>query len=631
MSVADLDTLLEKAKERLAKRHFAQARNTITKALRIEPHSPLVLQLAGAIASELGNHTEAIRHLQQAAQLAPSSFGVHFNLGKVLHLAGRLDESLAAYSVAVALRPEVADIHLGYGSALLSADKLEEAEASLREAVRLNPESVDAYYNIAMVFDRLRNHEAAAAAWGNVLRRDPSSAEAKFFMGKCLQELCHWKGFDDRLNALGAEIKEDRTSLGTAFYALWFWDEPRILRKAAELEVVLNKAVVSRKSAPRVQPRAQIHVAYVSADFRNHAVSKLMSGLFEAHDRKRFRITAVALTKGDGSVERRRVEKFADVFMDVHEEPQSEAIARTLRHQKVDIAVDLTGFTGHARPAIFAHRAAPIQVNYLGYPGTTGLPAMDYIVVDPFLASDEVRRHASEKLVLLPDCYQCNDRSRPKVVEAPPRSSWGLPEDGFVFASFNQQSKITPPVFDVWMRILRRVDRSVLWLLVYVEKAKDNLRAEAKARGVDPSRLVFAGKAPNEQHIARLALADLQLDTFPYNAHTTASDSLWAGSPLVTLPGKSFASRVCGSILTTIGLLELIAGSWEEYEGIAVRLAHDREALDKVKARIAVGRDASPLFDISRYCRNLERAYEEMIAISASGRPPEEIDVRTLA
>ena len=221
-----------------------------------------------------------------------------------------------------------------------------------------------------------------------------------------------------------------------------------------------------------------------------------MSGLFEAHDRKHIKTTAVALTKGDGSAERQRVEKFADGFMDVHEEPQNEVIARTLRRQEVDIAVDLTGYTGNARPAIFAHRAAPIQVNYLGYPGTTGLPAMDYIIVDPFIASGEVREHASEKLVLLPDCYQCNDRSRPKVVEVPSRSACELPEDGFVFASFNQQSKITPPVFDVWMRILQKVDRGVLWLLVYVEKAKDNLRAEAKARGVDPSRLVFAEKRP---------------------------------------------------------------------------------------------------------------------------------------
>jgi predicted O-linked N-acetylglucosamine transferase (SPINDLY family) len=413
---------------------------------------------------------------------------------------------------------------------------------------------------------------------------------------------------------------------------LWFWDEPRVHRRSAELEIVLNKAAIPAKSTRRTftERREQIHVAYISADFRNHAVSKLMSGLFEAHDRKRFKTTAVALTEGDGSIERQRVEKFADAFMDVHDEAQSEAIARTLRKQEVDIAVDLTGLTGNARPAIFAYRAAPIQVNYLGYPGTTGLPAMDYMIVDPFIAGDEVRKHASEKLVLLPDCYQCNDRNRPEAVEIPSRSSGGLPEDGFVFASFNQQSKITPPVFDVWMRILRRVDRSVLWLLVYVEKAKDNLRAEAKARGVDPSRLVFADKAPNDQHIARLALADLQLDTFPYNAHTTASDSLWAGSPLVTLPGKSFASRVCGSILTTIGLPELIAGSWEEYENIAVRLAHDLDALDNVKARIAAGRDASPLFDISRYCRNLERAYEEMVAIAASGRPPEEIDVRKL-
>jgi predicted O-linked N-acetylglucosamine transferase (SPINDLY family) len=627
----NMAALVDLAKERLAKGQLTAAQSAIGKALHIDPKSVFALQLAGAIASELGKKTEAVRLLQRAAQLAPSSFGVHFNLGKALHLAGRVNESLDAYSVALALRSDVPDVHLAYGSALLTAQKLEEAEARLREAIRLNPESVDAYYNIAQVFEGLRNPEAAAAAWGNVVRRDPESAEAKFFMGRCLQELCYWKGFDQRLSALRSEINEGHTSRGTAFYALWFWDEPRIHRQSAELETVLNKAAVPAKFTrrKRLEPCEQIRVAYISADFRKHAVSKLMSGLFEAHDRKRFTTTAVALTEGDGSHERQRVEKFADVFMDVHED-QNEVIASTLRRQEIDIAVDLTGYTGNARPSIFAHRAAPIQVNYLGYPSTTGLPAMDYIIVDPFIASGEVREHASEKLVLLPDCYQCNDRSRPKVVEIPSRSDCELPEDGFVFASFNQQSKITPSVFDVWMRILRKVDRGVLWLLVYVEKARDNLRTEAKARGVDPSRLVFAKNAPHEQHIARLALADLQLDTFPYNAHTTASDSLWAGSPILTLAGRSFPSRVCGSILTTIGLPDLIASSWEEYENMAVRLAQNRNALDKFKARVAVGRENSPLFDISRYCRNLERAYEEMVAIAASGRPPAEIDVRRL-
>jgi predicted O-linked N-acetylglucosamine transferase (SPINDLY family) len=363
-------------------------------------------------------------------------------------------------------------------------------------------------------------------------------------------------------------------------------------------------------------------------------MSGLITGVFEAHDRSRFETIGVSLSKDDGSPERRRIEKAFDSFLDVHAS-KPEAVTQLLRERKIDIAVDLMGHTLEARPEIFAGRAAPVQVSYLGFPGTLAMPAIDYMVVDGFIATDELRRTSTEKLVILPDCYWCNDSKRKAVAAPDPRqrAAWGLPEDAFVFASFNQLRKITPEVFDVWMRILRQVDGSVLWLLAttekpVAEKAASNLKAEAARRGVNPGRLIFAERTEPDMHAARVALADLHIDTFPYTSHTTANDVLWAGCPIMTRVGVGFASRVCGSLLTAIGAPDLITSSWTDYEALAVALARDPARLEAIRARIREGRAKSPLFDTTRFCRNLEAAYQVMLETSAAGRPPAEIDLR---
>jgi predicted O-linked N-acetylglucosamine transferase (SPINDLY family) len=301
-----------------------------------------------------------------------------------------------------------------------------------------------------------------------------------------------------------------------------------------------------------------------------------------------------------------------------------------MREQEIDVAVDLMGYTDDCRPQVFLSRAAPVQVSFLGFPGTSGMAAMDYIVADPFIAGGDLRGIATEKLVILPDCYQCNQGWRPPAVEAPSRSDCQLPEDGVVFCNFNQAKKITPDVFDLWMRILRRVEGSVLWLLKPPDPATANLRSEAERRGVDPQRIVFADRVEHDLHIARNGLPDLHLDTFPYNAHTTASDALRGGAPILTRAGASFPARVCGSLLTTIGVPELITQSAEAYASLAVELAHDRDRLAALRRRIEHGRVHSPLFDTARYCRNIETSYSAMVERSRAGMAPEEIDVRTL-
>ena len=308
---------------------------------------------------------------------------------------------------------------------------------------------------------------------------------------------------------------------------------------------------------------------------------------------------------------RQRLARAFDRFLDVSKMPYRQA-AELIHADQIDVLVDLTGYTGPTRSMILAHRPAPIQVNYLGYPSTMGADFIDYIIVDRFVVPADQQPFFSEKLVHLPDCYQCNDNKRPIAAHAPLRADFRLPADAFVFCCFNNAYKITPDFFDIWMRLLRAVPGSVLWLLAYNEWAKENLAREAAARGVDPARIVFAPILPVPEHLARLRLADLFLDTLPYNAHTTASDALWAGLPLVTCVGDTFAGRVAGSLLRAVGLPELVTSSLEEYEALALRLARDPTFLAGLRARLANNRLTCPLFDTARFTRNLEEAYCQM-------------------
>jgi predicted O-linked N-acetylglucosamine transferase (SPINDLY family) len=363
--------------------------------------------------------------------------------------------------------------------------------------------------------------------------------------------------------------------------------------------------------------RERITLGYLSADFQEHATAHLISELFELHDRSRFRVLGYSYGADDGGAARRRIRESFDEFIDLEDAAHADAAAR-IRADGVDILVDLKGYTTAARPEIMALRPAPIQVSYLGYPGTMGMRAIDYILVDRFVAPADQQEHFTETLVHLPECYLVNDRRRP-IAQAHSRAEYGLPESGFVFCCFNSPHKITPAIFDIWMRLLERVPGSVLWLLEASPAAMANLRREAEARLQGGSeRLRFAPSLANAEHLARFAVADLFLDTLPYNAHTLTSDALWGGCPVLTLSGETFASRVAGSILHAAGLPELVTSTLEEYEATALRLAGDRAELVRLRARIERNRMDAPLFDTPRFARDLEAAFEWMIQ-KASG------------
>jgi predicted O-linked N-acetylglucosamine transferase (SPINDLY family) len=413
--------------------------------------------------------------------------------------------------------------------------------------------------------------------------------------------------------------------VATPFSVLTLIDSPRLQQCAAESWVARNcPPRWTLPPLPRRQRAERLRIGYYSADFYHHATTVLAEDLFGRHDRQRFEIVGLRFGRHRADEVTQRLATAFDRFIDVHERSDID-VARLSRELGIDIAVDLKGMTEQHRLGIFAHRAAPVQVNYLGFPGTSGASYMDYIIADRMLIPERYRDCYGEKVVYLPNSYQINGRGRAIAATAPTREQIGLPAQGFVFCCFNNVYKITPAVFDVWMSVLRRVAGSVLWLMEGGADAATRLREAAEARGVGGERLVFAERLPTAQHLARHRLADLFIDTLPCNAHTTASDALWAGLPLVTCAGESFASRVASSLLHTVGLPELIARNLTQYESLIVRLANEPVRLAALRERLERNRLQGPLFDLDRYVQGLESAYQMMYERHQSGQPPEHI------
>jgi predicted O-linked N-acetylglucosamine transferase (SPINDLY family) len=437
----------------------------------------------------------------------------------------------------------------------------------------------------------------------------------------CAAKLCAWDRWTRFAVELPAHIADGKAVV-SPFMLLGYSDDPALQRQCAR-----NYSDHRVPSSPTplwtggARRHDKIRVAYLSADFRRHPMTSVITGLFEAHDRAAFEISGISFGIDDGSPMRRRLIAAFDRFDDVRGMVDEE-IAKLLYEHEIDIAIDRNGHTRDSRPGILARRPAPVQVNYLGYPGTMGARFIDYIIADKVVVPFEHQQFFTEKIVHLPDCYQVNDDKRKIADTTPTRREAGLPERGFVFCCFNNNWKITPAMFDIWMRLLHRVEGSVLWLLRDNDGAERNLRQEAALRGVDPARLVFAGRLPAEAHLARHRLADLFLDTLPYNAHTTASDALWVGLPVVTCMGETFAARVAASLLRAIGMPELIAADLADYETLALRLAQDSALLAGTKAKLQWQRDTHPLFDTGRFARHIEAAYRTMEEIRQRGEAP---------
>lgn len=589
-------------------------------AIALEPDNPSNFYNRGNALRELKRFDEAMASYDRAIELKPDDAEVFNNRGNTLQELNRFEEAVTSYDRAAAIAPSYVEAFNNRGVALQALKRLEEALASYNQALALKPEYGDGFINRGTALQELKRFREAMASFDQALALVPDHRYGLTGLADCVMKLCDWTRQGQLAGEVCRHVLEHKSCI-SPFVLLGYSDD-------ASLQLACAENYMKDQSFGSPQPLGgdavwrgdKIKVAYLGSNFRSHASAHLAE-LFEQHDRSRFEVIGVSFGPDDGSEMRTRLAAAFDQFIDVRS-MRDEDVARMLIDNRIDIAVDLNGHTQGARPGILAHRPAPIQINYNGFPATTGAQFIDYIVADAMVLPFDQQANYSECIVHLPDCYWIQDRKRVPAAHMPTRSEVGLPPQGIVFCCFNNQWKITPTVFDVWMRILKSVDGSVIWLFQDNKDAEVNLRNEAAARGIDPARLVFAGHLPLDEHLARHRLADLFLDTLPYNAHTTAADALWCGLPVLTCLGKTFAGRVAASMLSATGLSELVTSSLEEYESLAIRLATEGSLLRGVREKLEQNRLSSPLFDADRYCRHIEAAYATMWELWQRGERP---------
>jgi protein O-GlcNAc transferase len=601
------------------------------RAIALDPGHAEALDNRGNALIALHRPEEALASYEQALAFGPREPATLSNRGIALEALRRNEEALASYDAALALRPEDAQALGNRGNVLCKLGRYEEAVMAYDRALALKPDDADAFYNRGNAFAALRRHELAAESYRGALRISPEDANALAGLTSAGLATCDWQATAELPRRLAAHIDRGESALGP-FALLSHCDDPALLLRCAENFVARQ---VGRPQPPPHLDRAKrrngkIRIAYLSADFRAHVMGYQIAELIERHDRERFEVLGVSFAPDDGSAIRARLIRAFDRFLDVRAKSDREA-AQVLRALDVDIAIDLMGHTRDARLGILAQRAAPIQVSYLGYAGTSGAEFIDYILGDPVVLPFGDQPFYRERIVQLPDSFFAADSQRSIAAASQPsrasrgggRQEAGLPEHGFVFCCFNNAAKLNPGMFDIWMRLLAGVPGSVLWLSPKNASAERNLREEARRRGVDAARLVFAPRVPQiEDHLARHRLADLFLDTLPYNAHATAGDALWAGLPVLTCLGASFAGRVGGSLLRAAGLPELVTASPADYEALALRLARERPLLASLRELLERHCTRSALFDTARLARHIEAAYATMRDIWQKGEAP---------
>jgi predicted O-linked N-acetylglucosamine transferase (SPINDLY family) len=637
---------------------LAQAEQLYRQVLAADPASFAAQHMLGVLAAQSGRLDEALALIAAALAINPGDAGALVNYGNVLSLKGRAAEAVESYDRALAIRPD-GEVLRNRGHALQDLGRPQAALESFRQALALNPSDIQALYKQGVVLGELGQSDEALACYDRVLALSPNHVEALNNRGfiwwlnrqdyaRAIADLERARDLDPNLPyAEGAilhlkmyaadwrDFEKDKTALvqgvrngqrvARPFMFQALADDPADLQTCARSYARdLHLPTATTPHAARVSGE-KIRLGYLSGEFRDQATAVLMAGLYERHDRARFELVAIDNGSADQSAMSARLKHTFDQWIDIGAMTDAEA-AKKIRAAGIDILVNLNGWFGKHRTGVFAQRPAPVQVNYLGFPGTLGAPYMDYIIADRVVIPEDQQRFYEEAVVTLPGCYQVNDDRGREIAPKPTRLEAGLPElpsgsvgNGFVFCNFNQSYKLTPETFASWMRILRRVDGSVLWLLDAVAPFASNIRGHAEAHGVAPERILFAPDRPPARHLARLSLADLFLDSLPYNAHTTASDALWAGVPLVTRLGHAFPGRVAASLLQAAGLPELITESQHDYETLAVKLATDPAALAAVKQKLTHN---SPLFDTDLFRRRIEMAYEKMWQAWLAGEKP---------
>lgn len=638
-------------------RDWKEALRLIDLALESNPQNGIAHSNRGNILVELGRFEDALLAYKTAVALQPDYAEAYSNQGNTLQALGRYEEAFSCYDQAVKLDENCAQAFYGvalifllrknydyalgccnqaikinpqYEVALILKGKiLYEVKdylnslAAYDEALLINPESSATWILKASVYSEMKQFEAAEIAFNRALVISP---DTEFLFGMAIQnrlQMCKWEGWSDNIKELVYMVEEEKKA-AIPYNLISLLDDKCLIKKSIEIYANSMRGNVVRTQQERLPQKEKIRLGYFSADFHDHPTAHLIAELFECHDKSKFELIAFVFGRNAPDEMRKRLEKSFDEFIDVNDRTDEE-IAELARRMEVDIAIDLKGFTGEARPKIFMYGAAPIQVSYLGFPGTMGLTCFDYVIADPVLIPIQDQDGIVEKIIYMPDTYQVNDKKRPISSLVKSRADFGLPNSGFIFCCFNNNYKISPTVMDGWVRILNAVEGSVLWLFGDNPHAIANLKIEATKRNLNPERLIFASRVDVAEHLARYKLADLFLDTTPCNAHTTASDALWAGLPVITLIGKSFAARVAASLLNAIGLPDLVTNSQKEYEMLAIELAKNPLKLKEINSRLQENLLTKPLFNTPLFAKHLEEGYKKAYFNYLAGSPPDHI------
>jgi protein O-GlcNAc transferase len=590
------------------------------------PNSFVLYNIAGASNAGLMQFDAAIDCFKQSLKINPNNAEAYNNIGNVLNTKGDPDAALGYYKQALKIKPDFADVYNNIGSALNAKGDTDTAIDSYKQAIKINPEYAEAYNDMGTTLKNKGELAASIKSYEMALKIRPSYQTALANKLDQQSQICDW-----------VELEKDRDLIGnlgtlnepiSPFEILSLEDSPeRHLIRSEIFAKSLSEHIRPLKAAhqPFKKPK-RLRIGYFSADFHVHPVGYLIAKVLEVHDRNQFEIYGYSIGPSKDDDMRQRLINAFDVFVDV-EDMNDQEVALLARHDKIDIAIDLGGYTKHHRSCIFAYRAAPVQINYLGYSGSMGANFIDYIIADPVLIPRGYEQYYSEHILRLPNTFMPTDNTREISDRRITRAEVGLPDEAFVFCCFNNNFKISQREFDIWMRVLTKVEGSVLWLRNSNAWSEKNLLAQVKNRGVDPSRLIFAGRAPMDEHLGRQKLADLFLDTFTYNAHTTATEALWAGLPVVTKAGKGFSTRAAASLLTAVGLTELITETERDYEALILHFATNPERLAKICQKLADNRLSTPLFDTELFTKHLENGYQQAYQRYFDGKLPEAIFV----
>jgi len=618
--------LIKQAVTYLQQGKVDDAERLLKQVLRLAPKHPEVMRLLAVILAQKRDLAEALKMIDSSIKIDNKNYLAHSNKGNILKDLYQYKSALESYDRAIALQPNYAEAHNNKGNLLMDMNQLEPALESYGKAIALQPNYAEAYSNMGNALRKQNSLDKALEAYEKSMAVGGSIDPILNSYVNLKMQLCNWDGIEDQLKCIqsGDIQRKDRFF---PFCLLAVCDDPYVIKQiTTEYMEALHPIRLDLGQISNRPRKEKIRIGYFSPDFKNHPVAYLMAEVIELHNRDQFEVIAFSMGQGgEEDVMRQRLELGFDQFIDVVGKSDKD-VALLSRELEIDIAVDLGGLTEGSSPSIFAFRAAPIQISYIGYLSTMAAPYMDYIISDSTLIPEEAREAFSEKIIYLPS-YQANDSKRPVIETIFTREDLGLPSKGFVFCSFNNSFKLTPGIFDSWARILKQVEGSVLYLYAENEVVKKNLSQEIERRGVNSERLIFGEKLSREDYLARYRVADLFLDTSPYNAGTTASDALWMGLPVITFTGKSFSARMCASILNAIGLSELIADSLSSYEALAISLAGDPVRMKAIKDKLKSNIGQAPLFNSKLFTQNLETAYQIVYERYQENLPPENIYV----